>query len=234
MSDKALVLFSGGQDSATSLVWALSRFNEVDTVAFDYGQSHVNELSVRLDFLEKFKNEFPELAKKLVNDFLIDMKEIGNISTSSLTSENPIETNENGLPNTFVPGRNLLFFTIASTLAYKRGSKHLVGGMCETDFSGYPDCRDDAIKALQVALNIGMDQRFVLHTPLMWINKSETWDLANTLGGDKLIELIREYTHTCYRGDRSVRHEWGYGCNECDACELRRIGWENFIEDKAV
>jgi 7-cyano-7-deazaguanine synthase len=221
----ALVLFSGGQDSATCLAWALERFERVETVGFDYGQRHRVELEVRLRFLDALRERFPAWAARLGEDHLIDMGVLGRISETSLTQDVAFRMNESGLPNTFVPGRNLLFFTFAAAVAYRRGLKVLVGGMCETDFSGYPDCRDDTLKALQVALNLGMDSRFAIETPLMWIDKAATWQMAQDLGGADLVDLMIEHTHTCYRGDRAHRHAWGYGCGECPACELRARGW---------
>jgi 7-cyano-7-deazaguanine synthase len=221
----ALVLFSGGQDSATCLAWALERYERVETVGFDYGQRHRVELEVRLRFLDALRERFPAWAARLGEDHLIDMGVLGRISETSLTKDVAFRMTESGLPNTFVPGRNLLFFTFAAAVAYRRDLKVLVGGMCETDFSGYPDCRDDTLKALQVALNLGMDSRFAIETPLMWIDKAATWQMARDLGGAALVDLMIEHTHTCYRGDREHRHAWGYGCGECPACELRARGW---------
>ena len=226
--DRALVLFSGGQDSTTCLAWALDLFEHVETVGFDYGQRHVVELDCRPNIRAKIEAEFPAWAPALGEDHLIDLKVMGQISDTALTKEIEIEMGENGLPTTFVPGRNLLFLTFAAAIAYRRAIKHIIGGMCETDFSGYPDCRDDTVKAMQVALNLGMDSRFVLHTPLMWIDKSDTWQLASDLGDDALVEIIIEDTHTCYVADRTNRHSWGYGCGTCPACELRRNGHENY------
>jgi 7-cyano-7-deazaguanine synthase len=229
MDDKAaLVLFSGGQDSATCLAWALERFARVETVGFGYGQRHAVEMDVRRDFLAGLRAGFPAWAARMGEDHVIDLDVLGRISDTALTRDVAIAMQEDGLPNTFVPGRNLLFFTAAAALAYRRGIRHLVGGMCETDYSGYPDCRDDTIKSLQVTLGLGMDRRFVLHTPLMWIDKAETWALAETLGGRKLVELIVEATHTCYLGDRAHRHPWGYGCAACPACALRAAGWSSY------
>ncbi len=225
---KALVLFSGGQDSATCLAWALNNFDEVETIGFDYGQNHSVELEVRLAFLDKLKTLFPHWAARLGEDHMIDMGLLGAISETSLTRDMEIEMTEAGLPNTFVPGRNILFFTAAAALAYRRKAKHLVGGMCETDYSGYPDCRDDTLKSLQVTLSLGLDTRQVIHTPLMWLTKAETWQMAEDLGGAKLVDLILEDSHSCYRGDRSKRHAWGYGCGTCPACELRRTGYEAY------
>ena len=230
MGDSAIVLFSGGQDSATCLAWALGNFETVETIGFDYGQNHSIELDVRQTFLENLRSQFPDMTKGLGIDHMIDLSVLGAISDTALTGEREIEMNEAGLPNTFVPGRNLLFLTIAAVVGYRRNAKHLVGGMCETDYSGYPDCRDDTLKALQVTLGLGMDTRYVLHTPLMWINKAETWEMARGLGGDDLVDLIVKDTHTCYRGDRSTLHAWGYGCNECPACELRASGWSSFAD----
>jgi 7-cyano-7-deazaguanine synthase len=224
----ALVLFSGGQDSTTCLAWALARFGAVETIGFDYGQRHRVELDCRARIIARFRSEFPAWAAKLGEDHLIDLSVLGRISDTALTGDVAIAFAENGLPNTFVPGRNLLFFTFAAATGYRRGLRHLVGGMCETDYSGYPDCRDDTLKSLQATLSLGMDHRFVIHTPLMWRDKKATWELARDLGGDALIELIREESHSCYRGERGLRHEWGYGCGQCPACDLRRKGWDAF------
>ncbi|VVD64222.1 7-cyano-7-deazaguanine synthase [Pandoraea cepalis] len=227
-TDSALVLFSGGQDSTTCLAWALSRYARVETLGFDYGQRHRVELECRTDVLAKLRGRFPQWAPRLGDDHMIDLSILGQISETSLTRETTIAMAANHLPNTFVPGRNLLFLTIGATIAYRRGLRVLVGGMCETDFSGYPDCRDDTMKALQVALNLGMDQRFIVETPLMWIDKADTWQMAQDLGGDALVETVREDTHTCYLGERSVLHAWGYGCGECPACQLRQRGFEQW------
>jgi len=226
--DGALVLFSGGQDSATCLAWALQRFPNVETVGFDYGQRHRVELDCRAAFATALRVEFPAWGERLGEDHLLTLDALRDLSDSALTSEAAIRMGADGLPNTFVPGRNILFLSFAAALAYRRGLRHLVGGMCETDYSGYPDCRDDTIKALQVALNLGMQRRFVLHTPLMWIDKAATWALAADLGGERLVGLIVEHTHTCYLGDREHRHAWGWGCGACPACELRRRGWQRF------
>ena len=226
--DKALVLFSGGQDSATCLAWALARFEHVETIGFDYGQRHRIELDVRPVFVDALRSGFPEWALRLGEDRVVDAGIIGALSDTALTRETEIAMQANGLPNTFVPGRNILFLTLAAAVAYRRGIKHIVTGVCETDYSGYPDCRDDTIKALQVALNLGMAHRFVLHTPLMWVDKAATWRLAEELGGEALVTLINRETHSCYRGDRSVSHDWGYGCGNCPACELRAHGWARF------
>jgi 7-cyano-7-deazaguanine synthase len=224
----ALVLFSGGQDSATCLAWALERYERVETIGFQYGQRHVVELECRGHFLNGLKKEFPQWALKLGEDHLLDLSLLGQISDTALTADKAIEMQQSGLPNTFVPGRNLLFLTFAATIAYRRQLKHIVGGMCETDYSGYPDCRDDTLKALQVALSLGLHTRVVLETPLMWINKAQTWQMAEQLGGPALVQLIEEESHTCYLGDRTHRHAWGYGCNTCPACELRRTGYEKY------
>lgn len=228
-SDRALVLFSGGQDSTTCLAWALERYAHVETLGFDYGQRHAVELQVRPAILQQIRNLQVRWQEKLGEDHMIDLSLLGQISNTSLTKDIAIEMQANGLPNTFVPGRNLLFMMVAATLAYRRGLNVLVGGMCETDFSGYPDCRDDSMKALQVALNLGMDTRLKLETPLMWINKAQTWELAKTLGGDTLVELIRSETHTCYLGERGELHPWGHGCGTCPACELRAKGYLEYI-----
>lgn len=225
----ALVLFSGGQDSTTCLAWALSRYAKVETIGFDYGQRHAIELSVRPALLRQMRALAPDWDSKLGQDHLIDLSLLGKISDTALTSETEIAMQANGLPNTFVPGRNLLFMTVAATVAFRRGLDVLVGGMCETDFSGYPDCRDDTMKALQVALNLGMATRFKLETPLMWIDKADTWRLAQETGGDALVDLIRTGTHTCYLGERGQLHDWGYGCGTCPACELRARGYRQFV-----
>ena len=229
-ADTALVLFSGGQDSTTCLAWALERYTRVETVGFDYGQRHAVELAVRPAVLEAMRALKPEWAARLGEDHLLDLSLIGKISDTALTSDVAITMQENGLPNTFVPGRNLLFLTVAATLAYRRGLNVLVGGMCETDFSGYPDCRDDTMKALQVALNLGMATRIKLETPLMWIDKKATWQLAHDAGGSALVDLIRSGTHTCYLGERGTLHDWGYGCGSCPACELRARGYHHYAE----
>jgi len=228
MHTSALVLFSGGQDSTTCLVWALSRYARVETVAFDYGQRHRIELDARLNVLRAIRADFPQWAAKLGEDHLLDASVLGAVSETALTRETAIAMQANGLPNTFVPGRNLLFMTLAAALAYRRGVQVLVTGVCETDYSGYPDCRDDTMKAMQVALSLGMDTRFLIETPLMWIDKAATWHLAHTLGGAPLVELIVEHSHTCYLGERSQRHAWGYGCGQCPACQLRAQGFAGF------
>ncbi|HTN67756.1 MAG TPA: 7-cyano-7-deazaguanine synthase QueC [Burkholderiaceae bacterium] len=227
-TSRALVLFSGGQDSTTCLAWALSRYAHVETIGFDYGQRHAIELSVRPLLRDKLSALVPGWAERLSDDHLIDLSLIAQISDTAMTQEIEIVMQENGLPNTFVPGRNLLFMTVAATVAYRRGLDVLVGGMCETDFSGYPDCRDDTMKALQVALNLGMATRLKLETPLMWLDKAATWELAYDLGGAPLIDLIREDTHTCYLGERGTLHDWGYGCGTCPACALRARGYAQF------
>ena len=224
----ALVLFSGGQDSTTCLAQALSKYERVETVAFDYGQRHIVELQARLNVLREIKTQFPQWASKLGDDHMVDLAVLGQISDTSLTRDVAFKMESSGLPNTFVPGRNLLFLTLAAALAYRRDLQVLVTGVCETDFSGYPDCRDDTMKAMQLALSLGMDKRFLIETPLMWIDKADTWALAKSLGGQALVDLIVEHTHTCYLGDRVHRHTWGYGCGACPACELRAKGFERF------
>ncbi|GBQ11519.1 7-cyano-7-deazaguanine synthase QueC [Swaminathania salitolerans] len=231
LSDEtALVLFSGGQDSATCLAWALSRFSRVETLGFAYGQRHAVELACRDRLRETMIEAMPEWAPRLGADHTLDLGILGEISETSLTREAEIRMSDSGLPTTFVPGRNLLFLTFAATLAVRRHARHIVTGVCETDYSGYPDCRDDTIKALQVALNLGMEERFVLHTPLMWLDKAQTWNLAATLGGAPLVRAINEESHSCYLGDRTHRHDWGYGCGTCPACELRARGWSEYID----
>jgi 7-cyano-7-deazaguanine synthase len=231
---KALVLFSGGQDSTTCLAWALDRFGVVETVGFDYGQRHRVELDQSKIIRERLRSMCPTWANRLGDDHTLDLGVLGALSETALTREAQIGKDAEGLPTTFVPGRNLTFFTFAAALAYRRSIKHIVGGMCETDYSGYPDCRDDTIKSLQVTLNLGMQRGFVLHTPLMWIDKAATWAMAYDLGGTNLIDLLLEETHTCYRGDRSHRHEWGYGCGTCPACVLRADGFRKFSAVKAM
>ena len=226
--EKGLVLFSGGQDSTTCLAWALERFAAVETIGFDYRQRHRIELECRNAVLSRLRREFPRWDRKLGEDHLVDLGVLGQLSDTALTGETAIAFTESGLPNTFVPGRNLLFFTFAAAVGYRRGARHLVGGMCETDYSGYPDCRDDTLKALQAALSLGMDHRFVIHTPLMWRDKAASWAFALRLGGAAFVELVLEETHSCYLGDRTHRRHWGYGCGACPACELRRKGWEVF------
>lgn len=226
--ESALVLFSGGQDSTACLAWALDRFVRVETVGFDYGQRHRVELDCRRTVRDAIAAAYPAWAAKLGEDHLLPLDVLKSISDTALTGAGEIAFQENGLPNTFVPGRNLLFFTFAAAIAYRRGMKHLVGGMCETDYSGYPDCRDDTLKALQVALTLGMDKRLVIHTPLMWIDKAETWRLTERLGGAALVEIVRDLTHSCYLGDRTKSHVWGYGCGTCPACDLRAEGWRRY------
>ncbi|MES2831911.1 MAG: 7-cyano-7-deazaguanine synthase QueC [Pseudomonadota bacterium] len=225
---RALVLFSGGQDSATCLAWALSRYGHVETIGYDYGQRHVIELSVRPRALQQILTVDSGWQQRLGTDHVIDLSVLGKISDTALTRAVDIKMREDGLPNTFVPGRNLLFMMVAATVAYRRGLNVLVGGMCETDFSGYPDCRDDSMKALQVALNLGMATRLKLETPLMWLDKAAIWRLAHDLGGDTLVESIRIHTHTCYLGERGTLHDWGYGCGACPACVLRARGYNEF------
>jgi 7-cyano-7-deazaguanine synthase len=225
---KAIVLFSGGQDSTTCLAWALQNFDTVETVGFTYGQRHAIEMSVRAPVREAIKNLNPGWADRLGEDHVIDLAVLGQVSESALTRDTEITLAASGLPTSFVPGRNLVFLTFAAMLAYRRGARHIIGGMCETDYSGYPDCRDDAVKAMQLALNTGMGTNFVLHTPLMWIDKGQTWELAAQLGGEALVELIRTETHTCYLGERGKLHAWGHGCGTCPACTLRAEGFEKF------
>jgi 7-cyano-7-deazaguanine synthase len=221
---QALVLFSGGQDSTVCLAWALARFSRVETVGFDYGQRHRIELDCRQTVRRELAEQFPAWAPRLGDDHLLDLSLLGRIGDSALTSERAIEMQANGLPNTFVPGRNLLFLGVAAALAYRRGLSVLVGGMCETDYSGYPDCRDNTLKAMQVALSLGLDTPLTIETPLMFLTKAETWSLAESLGGAALNALIAEHTHTCYLGERGARHDWGYGCGQCPACTLRAAG----------
>lgn len=232
MHSKALVLFSGGQDSTTCLAWALERYEHVETIGFDYGQRHRIELECRLNILQEVRNRFPNWATRLGEDHVLDLKLLGQISDTAMTAEKTIEFEKNGLPNTFVPGRNLLFLTFAATIAYRRDLTVLVGGMCETDYSGYPDCRDNTLKATQVALSLGMDTPVIIETPLMWLNKAQTWRLAEDLGNRDFVSLIQEESHTCYLGTRQQKHEWGYGCGTCPACELRKTGYEQYIQER--
>lgn len=224
----ALVLFSGGQDSATCLAWALDRYERVETIGFDYRQRHRAELDMRVHFRAELSQAFPAWAQALGEDRVLDLGVLGEISETALTRDVAIRAEAAGLPNTFVPGRNLLFLTFAAAIAYRRGLKRIVTGVCETDYSGYPDCRDDTIKALQAAINLGMESRLVLETPLMWLDKAETWALADRLGGRRLTDLIRDRTLTCYNGEVERRHAWGMGCGACPACDLRRSGWERW------
>ena len=227
-SETALVLFSGGQDSTVCLAWALERFSRVETIGFDYGQRHVIELSVRARLREKMSALTSGWAARLGDDHMIKLDALAAISDTALTRQTAIEIADSGLPTTFVPGRNLMFFCFAGALAYRRGARHLVAGMCETDYSGYPDCRDDTIKAMQVALTLGLDKRVAIHTPLMWIDKAETFALAVEIGGDAFLDLLIEDSHSCYLGDRGKRHDWGYGCGTCPACQLRAQGFAKF------
>jgi len=230
----ALVLLSGGQDSAVCLAWALDRFDQVETIGFDYGQHHRVELECRTAVRGGLATLNTTWAARLGMDHTLALDALGEVSNTALTRDVAIEIGESGLPNTFVPGRNLVFLTFAAALAYRRGLRHIVGGMCETDYSGYPDCRDDTIKALQVALNLGMERRFILHMPLMWIDKAQTWTLARDLGGDHLVDLVVSETHTCYLGDRTHRHAWGYGCGECPACRIRADGFRRYRDGMLV
>lgn len=252
MHTSALVLFSGGQDSTTCLAHALARYERVETLGFDYGQRHHVELTQRQAVLQALRTRFAGWAQRLGEDHMLEVPVLGQISETALTRDAAIAMQADGLPNTFVPGRNLLFLTLAAALAYRRGMQVMVTGVCETDYSGYPDCRDDTMKALQVALSLGMDKRLVIETPLMWIDKAQTWELAYTLGqqadgqnsgknsetsgnqssvqdgGQALVNIIVEHSHTCYLGERSQRHDWGYGCGQCPACELRAQGWRKW------
>jgi 7-cyano-7-deazaguanine synthase len=231
MTDQALVLFSGGQDSTACLAWALARYPRVETVGFDYGQRHAVELTARQAVRERIAAEFPTWAGRLAEDHMLDITTFGALGETAMTSERAIEITEKGLPSTFVPGRNLVFLTYAAALADRRGLNVLVGGMCETDFSGYPDCRRATLDAMESALNLGMEQAFRIETPLMRLTKAETWALAKQLGGEALVAITVEESHTCYLGERGERHAWGYGCGTCPACELRRRGFECWVSD---
>ena len=242
MHTSALVLFSGGQDSTTCLAQALTKYQRVETIAFDYGQRHSVELQARLSVLTELRQRFPAWSARLGEDHVLDLAVLGQVSDTSLTRDVAFKMESSGLPNTFVPGRNLLFLTLAAALAYRRDLQVIVTGVCETDFSGYPDCRDDTMKAMQLALSLGMDKRFLIDTPLMWIDKAATWQMAHDLGaqsgvadgGDALVDLIVEHTHTCYLGDRTHRHDWGWGCGTCPACELRARGHERWLAQRAT
>ena len=242
MHTTALVLFSGGQDSTTCLAHALQRYQRVETIGFQYGQRHAVEMDARLKVLDELRRQFPAWVDRLGEDHVLDVGVLGQVSETSLTREMAFQIEASGLPNTFVPGRNLVFLTLAAALAYRRGLQVIVTGVCETDFSGYPDCRDDTMKALQVALSLGLDRRLLIETPLMWIDKAQTWALAEQLGaasgapagGQALVDLIIEHSHTCYLGDREHRHDWGWGCGSCPACELRASGWHNWRASQAA
>jgi 7-cyano-7-deazaguanine synthase len=232
-ASSALVLFSGGQDSTTILAWALNRFEFVETVGFSYGQRHAAELEARPRIIERLRQEFVPWHKRLGPDHVLNLGVLSEIGGSALTDDIAIEMREQGLPTTFVPGRNLMFLTAAAALGYRRGIRDLVGGMCETDYSGYPDCRDATMKAMEQTLELGFAQPFVIHTPLMFIDKGATWRLAERLGGSALVELIIEETVTCYHGDRAHRHAWGHGCGDCPACKLRAAGYARYRERAA-
>lgn len=231
--DGALVLFSGGQDSTVCLAWALARYGRVETVGFDYGQRHAVELRQRAVVRETLCDAFPDWRGRLGPDHTLALPELGRLSDTALTRESEIAFNAAGLPSTFVPGRNLLFLVYAAALAYRRGIATLVGGMCETDYSGYPDCRDATIRAQEQALALGLDTPLRIATPLMFLDKAGTWAMAEELGGPALIEIVREHTHTCYLGDRRHRHAWGYGCGQCPACQLRAKGWQAWCAGRA-
>ena len=232
--DKAVVLFSGGQDSSIVLAWALDRYRAVETIGFDYGQRHAVELGARSAVRRELMKRFPAWAEKLEGDSLVDLAGLGRLSETSLTRDVEIAIAANGLPTTFVPGRNLAFMVMAGALAYRRGAGALIGGMCETDYSGYPDCREEALKAQLEALRLGMDADFTLETPLMHVSKAESWRIAERLGGPALVDLVNEHSHSCYLGVRSARHDWGYGCGECPACLLRKKGWEEYRAGAAL
>lgn len=234
MPHTALVLFSGGQDSTTCLAWALSRYPSVETVGFDYGQRHHIELECRPKILAAMRQRFPSWSGRLGEDHMLDVSVLGQISDTALTSDVEIKQLASGLPSTFVPGRNLLFLTLAAALAHRRQADVLVGGMCETDYSGYPDCRQNTMTAMQLALRLGMESKLVIETPLMWVNKAQTWVMAEQLGGAPLVDLIRTETHTCYKGDRAHEHDWGYGCGECPACDLRATGFREYAGSRAA
>lgn len=230
--NKALVLFSGGQDSATALAWALARYANVETVGFDYGQRHVVELEARLNVRRELGAQFPQWAGKLGADAIISAHGLKEVGDTAMTHETEIAMTDDGLPTTFVPGRNLVFLALAAALGYRRGAGTLIAGMCEVDFSGYPDCRAETLEKQMEALRLGMEADFKLETPLMFLTKAASWRLAEEIGGEPLVALINEHSHTCYRGERGVRHDWGYGCGVCPACELRAKGWAAYRESK--
>lgn len=227
---KALIMFSGGQDSATCLAWACTHFNYVETVGFDYGQRHSIEMQARETVITQLRETFPQWDSKIGDDHIVDLSALGQISETSLTRDVEITINETGLPSTFVPGRNLIFLNFAAALGFRRGLTTLIGGMCEADFSGYPDCRKETLDAQMQAISLGMDRPFRLETPLMHVSKAGAWTLARELGGEPLVELILEHTHSCYLGERGERHSWGYGCGSCPACELRAKGWTDYAK----
>ncbi len=233
MIDKsALVLFSGGQDSTVSLLWACKNFGHVETVGFNYNQRHLIEMECRKTILIKIREMFPEYKKLLGEDHVIDIPALGLLSETALTRDSQIFIQDNGLPSTFVPGRNLVFFNMASALGWRRNIFNLIGGMCDTDYSGYPDCRRETIDAQANALSLGLDKEVIIHTPLMDMNKSDVWAFSYNLGGDKFHKLLKDDTHTCYIGDRSILHEWGYGCGACPACILRKNGYKKWLKTK--
>ena len=231
---RALVLFSGGQDSTTCLAWALARYTHVETLGFDYGQRHRVELDCRPVLLQRLRERFPVWAAKLGEDHLLDLALLGQISDTALTQDQAIVMQANGLPSSFVPARNLIFLSFAASIAYRRGLDVLVGGMCETDFSGYPDCRDNTMKAMQLALSLGLDAKLTIETPLMWRDKAQTWQLAEALGGQPLVDLVVQDTHTCYLGERQTRHAWGFGCGSCPACALRARGHAAYVAGRSM
>lgn len=226
---RAMVMFSGGQDSTVCLAKALEQYDEVETIGFNYGQRHIVEMECRVRVIGALRDRFPSWSARLGPDHVLDLTLLAQISDSALTSEAELGLLKNGLPNTFVPGRNLLFLTYAAALAYRRNISILVGGMCETDYSGYPDCRDTTMQAMQLALTLGMEEPFEIVTPLMWLDKAATWKLAHDLGGESLVKIIQEHTHTCYQGNRTSKQIWGYGCRVCPACKLRAAGYEKFL-----
>ena len=227
--ETAGLLFSGGQDSATCLAWALENFDRVETIGFDYGQRHDVEMGCRLDVRRAVQENFPDWADRLGEDHIINLAGLGQISETALTRDVEIGVHENGLPTTFVPGRNLIFLNYAAALGWRRGFSHLVAGMCEADFSGYPDCRKETLDRQMEAISLGLDRTYTLHTPLMHLSKAGAWDLAKTLGGHTLVEIIRVMSHTCYKGVHADLHPWGYGCGDCPACELRAVGWSEYL-----
>ena len=233
-SEPALLIFSGGQDSGTCLGWALNRFDSVITVGFNYGQRHKVEMDCRRTVREKTAALEPGWGARLGEDIILNLDLFQQIGDTAMTSEMLIAMDDKGYPNTFVPGRNLMFMAAAAALAWRKGIRHIIIGVCETDYSGYPDCRDDAVKSMQVALNVGMRSNFSIHTPLMWLTKAQTWEMARFEGGEAFVELVRTETHTCYLGTRGELHPWGYGCGECPSCRLRAHGWESFASHTGI
>ncbi len=230
---KALLLFSGGQDSTTALAWSLKKFDEVFLISFDYGQRHLIEIKSSAIIIKEIKKSFTWKGR-IAKSYIYKINNINNFNKNAITSTANISTKKNKLPNTFVPGRNLIFYTIGAAYAYDKKINNIVSGVCQTDYSGYPDCRNETITSLKNAINLGMEKKYLFHTPLMWKTKSEIWKMAYNLGGKKFLNFIKINTHTCYKGNRKNLFDWGYGCNKCPACELRSNGWSNFIKENKI